>query len=88
MKIIYSSKFARQYRKLPFGIKLKAEKRELIFRNNPRDPRLKTHKLKGMLSDFFAFSVDFQYRIIFEFKDSGVVWFHSIGTHELYDPYG
>ena len=28
MKIIYSSKFAREYKKLPKNIKLKAEKRE------------------------------------------------------------
>lgn len=85
MKIIYSSKFEKEYRKLPTKVKRKAEFLEDIFRKNPHDTRLKTHKLKGVLSDFYAFSIDFQYRIIFEFKESGTIWFHSVGTHDIYD---
>lgn len=45
MEIIYSSKFAREYKKLPNSIKDVAEEQEKIFRENPFDPRLKTHKL-------------------------------------------
>lgn len=85
MKIIYSSKFAKEYRKLPVRVKIKAEKCETIFRKNPRSPGFKTHKLKGVLSDFYAYSVDYQYRIVFEFKDNNVFWFHSVGTHGVYD---
>ncbi len=85
MKIYYSSKFAREYRKLPTNIKLRAEKREKVFRKDPFDPRLKTHKLKGILKDYLAFSIDYQYRIIFEFRDEDTVWFHSVGTHKIYE---
>ena len=85
MKIYYSSKFAKEYRKLSANIKLKAEKREKIFRKDPFDPRLKTHKLKGILQDYLSFSIDYQYRIIFEFRSETVVWFHSVGTHEIYE---
>lgn len=84
MKIYYSSKFAKEYKKLPKRIKLIAEKRERLFRSNPHDPQLKTHKLTGKLKDFWSFSIDYQYRIIFEFKDESVIWFHSVGTHEIY----
>jgi len=51
MKIIYSSKFAREYKKLPKEIKIKAEKQEKIFRLNPFDASLKTHKLFGEFKD-------------------------------------
>ncbi len=85
MRILYSSKFGKNYRKLPIDVKKKAEKCETIFRKNPYDSRLKTHKLKGVFYDYYAFSINFQYRIIFEFKEGGVVWFHSVGTHEIYD---
>ncbi len=85
MKIYYSSKFAKEYRKLPKEIKVKAEKREKIFRKDPFDPRLKTHKLKGILEGYLAFSIDYQYRIVFEFRDENTVWFHSVGTHEIYE---
>jgi len=84
MKILYSSKFAREYRKLPLKIKKIAEEKEKIFRKNPFDPRLKTHKLKGSLKDFFSFSIDQKYRIIFEFIGSDTVWFHSVGEHSIY----
>ncbi len=86
MEIIYSSKFAREYKKLPESIKDIAEEQEKIFRGNPFDQRLKTHKLKGKLNGFLSFSIGFKYRIIFEFaKDKNIVYFHSVGDHDIYE---
>lgn len=86
MKIIYSSKFAREYKKLPNNIKDAAEEHEALFRKDPFDPKLKTHKLKGKLSGFLSFSIGYKYRIIFEFaKDKNTVYFHSVGDHDIYD---
>ncbi|QQG40882.1 MAG: type II toxin-antitoxin system mRNA interferase toxin, RelE/StbE family [Candidatus Levyibacteriota bacterium] len=84
MKIYYSSRFVKAYKQLPKKIKDEAEKKEKIFRKNPRDIRLKTHKLTGKLKDFWAFSINYQYRILFEFKEKDVIWFHTVGTHEIY----
>jgi len=53
MKIYYSSKFAKEYRKLPLKIKLLAEKKEIVFRKDPFDPNLKTHKLTGKLKMYY-----------------------------------
>jgi addiction module RelE/StbE family toxin len=85
VRIYYSSKFAKEYKRLPKNIKLLAEKKELIFRANQYESQLKTHKLQGRLKSFWAFSINREYRIIFEFKDNNTVWFHSIGTHAIYD---
>ena len=84
MKIYYSSKFEREYRKLPIKIKKVAEKKERIFRKDPFDERLRTHKLTGRLKEFWSFSIDDKHRIIFEFVDRNTIWFHSAGTHEIY----
>ena len=85
MEIIYSTKFAREYKKLPDSIKDIAEEQEILFRKDPFDPRLKTHKLKGKFSGFLSFSVDYKHRIIFEFsKDKNTVYFHSVGDHDVY----
>lgn len=84
MEIFYSKKFAREYKKLPLNIKKIAEGREVIFRKNPFDSRLETHKLKGVLSGFFAFSIDRRYRIIFEIIKEDEIWFHSVGDHSIY----
>jgi len=85
MQIVYLSRFARQYKKLPAEIKDLAEKKEKLFRKDPFSPLLKTHKLTGPLDGLHAFSVNNTYRIIFEFASKNLVRFYQIGTHEIYD---
>lgn len=84
MQIIYSPNFLRNYRCLPDIIKNKAEKRETIFRKNLFDKRLKTHKLSGKFTNFWSFSIDYRYRIIFELKNERTIIFHKIGNHSIY----
>ena len=84
MKIFYTKKFEREYKKLNKEIKLKVESREIVFRKNPFASILKTHKLSGPLEGFLSFSIDFTYRIIFEFIDDETIFFHSIGSHDIY----
>jgi addiction module RelE/StbE family toxin len=86
MKILYSYRFAREYKKLPKEIQVLAEEKEKIFRKDQFNSKLKTHKLHGPLCDFWAFSVDNKYRIIFEIsKDKKLIYFHSIGDHDIYE---
>ena len=84
MQIFYSRKFAKEYKRLPLKVKLLAEKKEEIFRKNPFESQLKTHKLGGRLRDYNSFPIDFQYRIVFEFENKDTVWFHSVGDHSIY----
>lgn len=84
MRIYYSSKFEREYKKLPRVIKGLAEERERLFRINPLGPKLDTHKLHGRLKEYWAFSIDNKFRVIFEFVEKDVVWFHSVGDHSIY----
>lgn len=85
MKIYYLPKFIRQFKKLSIEIKETALEKEKIFRKNPFDLKLNTHKLKGKLKSFWAFSVDKKNRIIFDFKDKKIVRFYSIGNYDIYD---
>jgi addiction module RelE/StbE family toxin len=84
MEIIYTSKFFRAYKKLPKEIKQKAQDKETIFRKNPFDDKLKTHKLNGELEDFWSFSIDPKYRIIFEMGEKDTYYFHTVGNHDIY----
>lgn len=84
MQIEYSPKFARLYKKLPKEIKISAEEREKIFRQNPFDARLKTHKLGGVLKNYWAFWIDYKYRIIFSLLDKNTARFHIVGDHSIY----
>jgi addiction module RelE/StbE family toxin len=51
--------------------------------NDPFENSLKTHKLKGNLSDFYACSLTYQYRIILtiEIRDEEI-FLVNIGTHD------
>ncbi len=84
MKIYYSNKFAREYKKLSPSVKKIAQEKEKLFRKNPFNPALETHKLKGSLKGFWSFSINNKYRIIFEFINKEIIWFHSVGDHSIY----
>lgn len=57
MEIRVSPKFERQYKKLSEGIKELAKQKESIFRANPFNPSLDTHKLHGKERALWAFSI-------------------------------
>ena len=76
--------FIKVYKNLPEEIKLSGKQKEEIFKINPFDSRLKTHKLKGKFKDYWAYSVNYQYRIMFKFIDDNTVLYYDIGTHDIY----
>ena len=69
---------------MPKNIKDKVTKKERIFRTNPFDTRLDTHKLHGKYKEYWAFTIANQYRIIFAFIESDIIDFIDIGTHQIY----
>ena len=85
IKIAYSPAFARAYKK---QIKNQSELQELfnervdLFIQDPYHPQLRTHKLKGILKDFYSFSLDYDLRVIFYFPSENEVIFENIGNHD------
>ena len=84
MKIEYSSKFLRQFKKLPKEVQESAVKCEKLFRENPFDVRLKTHKLHGTMQEYWAFSISYNYRVGFTLINGNLSRFHAIGSHDIY----
>ena len=80
----YSRKFLKSLSRLPRGIVEKAQEKEFIFKENPFDPRLNTHKLHGKEKGLWAFSITHGYRIKFLPLNGNKVLFLEIGTHEIY----
>lgn len=83
-KIYGTTKFIRNFKSLPAYIKERAESREIVFRQDPFDKRLKTHKLKGALKDFYSFSIGYKHRILFRFENKDKATFVDVGTHKVY----
>ncbi|MBM2816502.1 MAG: hypothetical protein HW421_3264 [Ignavibacteria bacterium] len=53
-----------------------------IFKIDPFDSRLKTHKLTGALNELYSFSIDYDIRVIFSFFTDNQVIFEDIGNHD------
>jgi mRNA-degrading endonuclease YafQ of YafQ-DinJ toxin-antitoxin module len=81
MKFFYSPKFLRSFTKLPKGIQNEFRLREVIFRKDLFDSRLKTHKLKG--KNEWSFLITHKIRAIFIFENKTIL-FVNIGDHSIY----
>ncbi len=87
MVIEYSHQFLKMYKRLPAQVQQAAEAKENIFRENPFHPSLRTHKLTGKLRDYWAFSIGYNYRIIYSFVTTRQVHWHAVGTHSIYQDF-
>ena len=81
MRVTASSRFLRRARKLrpPRDALLRAALRR--FAADPTDPLLRTHKLKGDLAGYWAFSVDDDLRVLFRWEGDAC-FLVALGTHD------
>ncbi len=84
MRVIYSPRAKKDYKKLPPKIKEKAKEAIERFQKNPFNKALENHKLKGRLKDLRSFSINSSYRIVFEFDSEGDAHIHKMGDHDIY----
>jgi addiction module RelE/StbE family toxin len=81
MRIEYSSRFLRLVKKLP------AQEQRAVFdaierfETNPKDSRLRAHKLHGTLAGLYAIAVRYNLRAVFGTKGDAVIFF-DIGSHD------
>jgi len=69
--------------RLPKNVQKKAKERIKIFKESPFHPSLDTHKLHGKLKEQWSFCVKGQYRVLFVFDNTDVI-FLDIGPHNIY----
>lgn len=81
MRIFYSPKFLKSFKKSPKEIQDLFRIKEIIFRANHFDSKLKTHKLKG--KNEWSFCITYKIRVIFIF-DNDIYIFVNIGDHSIY----
>lgn len=85
IKAIWDEGFKRSYKKkLGNNERLKDRfwKAMELFCENPWNPQLRTHKLTGKLDGLWAFSVSYDYRVVFRFMNKEEVLLIDIGSHD------
>ena len=85
INLFWGSSFKRAYRKTVKAhphLKGKIAERLEAFANDPFHPSLRTHKLGGKLKGLWAFIVEYDCRIVFQFLEDGDALLIDIGEHD------
>jgi mRNA-degrading endonuclease RelE of RelBE toxin-antitoxin system len=86
IEIYTTATFDELFLRLPKKIQIKADKKAILFRQNPFNPTLRTEKLHPKGHDVWSFRVDINYRIVFKFTGKDSVEFRFVGHHnDIYD---
>ncbi len=75
IRIYFSRKFNKSFKKLSREIKEKALILVEIFQNNPFAPTLHSKRLQGKLNNLFSFRITRDYRLVFRFVAKNEVEF-------------
>jgi addiction module RelE/StbE family toxin len=85
MIIRYLPKFKKQYKKLPPKFQLQFDEKVQLFINDPTNPQLRVHPLKGAFAGYWSMNVNGDIRALYTMRDDELVIFALIGSHsELY----
>ncbi|OPZ54379.1 MAG: hypothetical protein BWY90_00118 [Deltaproteobacteria bacterium ADurb.BinA014] len=78
--------FFRRYKKflaLHPNLKKKILEKLALLKSEPYAPVLRFHKLTGRLEEFYAITIDYDYRIIIDPDfDNDIFYLVDIGTHD------
>jgi proteic killer suppression protein len=83
--LVWDNGFKRKYKK---KISSNSDKKDNfweameIFSSDPFDSRLRTHKLTGQLKGLWAFTVDYDCRVVFRFLSDREILLIDIGGHD------
>lgn len=82
MEVGFTSHFSKRYKKLSTKERELLDQKITLFKNNPRDTRLKTHHLGGKLRECVAFSLTHGKRVKFILIESNRALFIDVGSHD------
>jgi addiction module RelE/StbE family toxin len=75
-------KILKKWKKKHPDLIAKFENKLTLFCSEPFHSSLKTYRLSGNLKGYLAFSITYEYRLIFKFMAENKVLLLDIGTHD------
>lgn len=84
MQVLYAPTFLRILKSLPTDLQEETIEDIEAFTHFDQHARLKVHKLKGRLAGRHAFSVNYRYRIVFQYLKQNTAVMLAIGDHDVY----
>jgi proteic killer suppression protein len=84
MEVIYIPAFVRQFEKLEKNLQDEVREKIELFKKKENHQMLLVHKLQGTLQGRYSFSVNFKYRIVFQYLSKTEIVLLAIGDHDVY----
>lgn len=82
--VLYTRKFLDMLSKLDLELKEEAREKIELFTSRENHKILRVHKLRGSLSIYYSFSVNYKYRIVFRWVSQNSAALMAIGGHDVY----
>jgi len=85
IELVWDTSFLRmlkKWKKKHPNLLPKFQERLQLFTDDPYHPSLRTHHLSNNLKEFWAFSINHQHRVVFQFIDDTSVLLVAIGLHD------
>lgn len=83
-EVHFKPTFIKQFKKLESALQEEAFEKIELFRDAKNHKQLKVHKLNGVLSGRYSFSVNYKTRIVFTYLSKIEAVLLSIGDYEVY----
>ncbi|KKR84589.1 MAG: Plasmid stabilization system [Candidatus Uhrbacteria bacterium GW2011_GWA2_41_10] len=86
MEVSYAPSFLRSLRSLTPLLCEEIVAKIDLFKDERNHTALRVHKLKGRLKDCYAFFVNYQFRVVFQFVGRPKrAYLLAVGDHDVYD---
>ena len=84
MRVYFKPTFIRKLKQLETALRGEAMEKIELFKDEKNHKQLKVHKLKGVLSGRYSFSVNYKTRIVFSYLSKNEAVLLAVGDHDVY----
>lgn len=86
MEISFSPSFLRSLRSFSDLLREEVITKIELLKDERNHKALRVHKLKGRLEDCYAFSINYQFRVVFQYVGKPRrAYLLAVGDHDVYD---
>lgn len=80
-KIYVSKRFQKTLKKLSTSSDQQLKKKLELFHQDPEHPSLRVHTLSGKMKGYYAFSINYSLRVVFQKTNTKTFLLISVGSH-------
>ena len=84
MEVYFKPTFIRKLKSLEAALQDEIMEKIELFKDEKNHKQLKVHKLQGVLSGRYSFSVNYKTRIVFLYISKNEVVLLAVGDHDVY----